>query len=117
MRFGKAILVAVVALALTAFVLDCAAATTPAEAMQCCSSMPCSSHSHASQDCCKSMPTVHAAFVQPSGAPTVSMPALQPLALGATAHAIHLHSFGMRILGNEHAPPEINVPDLNPLRI
>ena len=114
---GKAILVAVIALALTAFVLDCAATTTPAQAMQCCSSMPCSSHSHAGEDCCKSMPTVHAAFVQPSGAPTIAMPALQPLALGTTAHAIHLHSFGMRILENGHTPPEINVSDLTPLRI
>jgi len=43
------------------------AATTPEQAMQCCNSMPCSSHGHEhSQDCCKTTQAMHRPFVQPS---------------------------------------------------
>jgi hypothetical protein len=46
--------------------VDCEAATTPEQAMQCCKSMHCSSHGRHGQECCKTMPTMPAPFVPPS---------------------------------------------------
>src|SRR6266446_5179227 len=67
MRLAKTILLAVLAVALAGYAFDCGAATTPEQAMQCCNSMHCtSSHGHHGQDCCKTMPRTHAAFLQPS---------------------------------------------------
>src|SRR5437762_11082969 len=71
MRLGRPILVAFVATALAAYVLDCSGTTTPAEAMKCCQSMPCSSSGH-SQECCETMPQMHAPFVQSPSAHGVS---------------------------------------------
>jgi hypothetical protein len=44
MRFTKPILLAVVAIALATYASDRFAMSTPDEAMQCCDTMPCSSH-------------------------------------------------------------------------
>jgi hypothetical protein len=66
MRLAKPIFLAVLAVSLAAFAFDCAAATTLEQAIQCCNSMSCSSHIHHAQDCCKTMPSMHAPFVQPS---------------------------------------------------
>jgi hypothetical protein len=46
MRFAKPILLAALAVALAAYAFDCGALGTPEQAMQCCNSMPCSSHGH-----------------------------------------------------------------------
>ena len=67
MRFAKPIFLAVLSIALAAYAFDCGAATTPEQAMKCCDSMSCSSHGHHAQDCCKTMPAMHAAF----GSPTI----------------------------------------------
>jgi hypothetical protein len=40
--------------------------TTPEQATQCCSSMPCMAQGHDGQDRCKSMPFMHAPFVRPT---------------------------------------------------
>src|ERR1700740_2404835 len=61
----RPILVALVAFALAGYAVDCAPMASTGEAMQCCETMPCASHSaEHSQDCCKTMPSMHAPFVQ-----------------------------------------------------
>src|SRR5712691_5993427 len=73
MRFAKPILLALVAIAFAVYAFDCSAMSTPEAAMQCCDSMHCSSHSHEhSQECCKTMPSMHAPFVQPASAHALS---------------------------------------------
>jgi len=65
MRSTRAILMLVLAAALSTYALDCLAVPTPDAAMQCCESMPCLHHSDdSSQDCCKTMEATHAPFVQ-----------------------------------------------------
>src|SRR6266705_3553464 len=71
MRLRRPILVAFVATALVAYVFDCSGSTTHAEAMKCCQSMPCSSSGH-SQECCETMPQMHAPFVPSPSAHGVS---------------------------------------------
>src|ERR1700758_3303990 len=66
MNQARPILIAALAVALAVYAFDCGAMTTPERAMQCCNSMPCSSQGHHGQDCCKTMPAMHAPFVQPS---------------------------------------------------
>src|SRR5882672_5366839 len=73
MRFAKPILLAVMVVAFATYAFDCLAMSTPEQAMQCCDSMPCSSHGHQhSQECCKTMPSMHAPFVQPASAHDLS---------------------------------------------
>jgi hypothetical protein len=103
--------------ALAAYALDCGAMTTPEQAMQCCSSMPCAPHGHDGQDCCKSMPSMHAPFVQTSAAHS----AAQAFAAVATLSAsgapgpvlveIEVSST------SSHAPPLIIPSAFLPLRI
>ena len=65
MRFARATLMAVLLAALSVYAFDCFAASTPDEAMQCCDSMPCPEHNDdGSQDCCQTMSTSHAVFIQ-----------------------------------------------------
>ena len=66
MRFAKQIVMTVLGIALVAYALDCSAMVTPQHAVECCQSMGCSSQGHTSEDCCKTMPAMHAPFVQPS---------------------------------------------------
>jgi hypothetical protein len=105
MRLVKPILLIAVSLAIAEYATDCGAMTTPEQAMQCCNSMPCSSQGHHGQDCCKTMPAMHAPFVQSSlvhGIPysTVVVAVLktsdQPHGVDSSASAIAEHS---------HAPP------------
>src|SRR5215831_16532358 len=64
MRFARTALLALLGMALAAYVVDCSGMTNPDEAMKCCQSMPCSSSGH-SQECCKT-------FVQPPSAHSAS---------------------------------------------
>ena len=65
MVFARSALMVVIAVALAAYGFDCPVASTSDEAMQCCDNMACSSPGHEhSDDCCKTMPTAHAPFVQ-----------------------------------------------------
>jgi hypothetical protein len=118
MRFPKLILLAVLAIALASYAFDCLAMSTPEQAMQCCDSMPCSSHGHQhSQECCKTMPSMHPPFVQPASAYRLSfsvvfaavMPgfdALQDLDFSAGVLTTHCH-----------APPISLIAASSPLRI
>src|SRR3979411_446480 len=73
MHFAKPILLAVMAIAFATSAFDCLAMSTPDAAMQCCDTMHCSSHGHQhSQECCKTMPSMHAPFVQPASAHALS---------------------------------------------
>ena len=65
-EFFKPLVIVAIMVALAAYALDCGAITTTELAMQCCNSMPCAPQGHNAQDCCKSMPSMHAPFVQPS---------------------------------------------------
>jgi hypothetical protein len=65
MSLLRPILVAVVAFALASYAADCAPMASADEAMQCCETMPCDSHSaEHSQDCCTTMASMHAPFLQ-----------------------------------------------------
>jgi len=113
----KPILLALLAVALAAYAFDCGAATNPEQAMQCCNSMPCSSGGHHGQDCCKTMPAMHAPFVQPSSVHGVSYSAHVLAVLSALGGSHRLPSPDRVIATHCHAPPIISVPASLPLRI
>jgi hypothetical protein len=118
MRFAKPILVAVMGIALAVYAFDCYAMATPEAAMQCCDSMPCSSHgAERSQDCCKTMASSHATFVQPhavQGAPFAPV-------LVAVLPAVHedqgVDSWASIVTAHCHAPPLPDIAASLPLRI
>jgi hypothetical protein len=117
MRFSKAILVAVVVLAVAVYAFDCSAMTTPDEAMQCCNSMPCSPHGHQGQDCCKTMPSMHAPFVKSSSIHSVEPLGFQSAVLVPAQDFVNSNSFIGRVAVYSHAPPGNHALDLTPLRI
>jgi hypothetical protein len=117
MRLGKAIFLAVAAIALAAYAIDCSAATTPEQAMQCCNSMPCSSHGHHAQDCCKAMPSMHAPFVRPASVHRASSSPLV-FALLPTFDKFHAVDCSNRVIAAYcHAPPILRALAPLPLRI
>ena len=71
MRLARPSIVAVLAFALVASVMDCAALTQQ-QAMRCCRSMRCSAHHRHSGECCKQMPELRAALGQPATAYSIS---------------------------------------------
>ena len=91
--------------ALAAYAFDCGVATNPEQAMQCCNSMPCSSGGHHGQDCCKSMPAMHAPFVQPSSVHGVSYSAQVFTVLSVLGGSHSLPSPDRVIAAYCHAPP------------
>lgn len=117
MRFGRAILLAAIAAALAVYSVDCTGMTTPEQAMQCCKSMPCSSHGHHSQNCCKkSMEAMHAPFVLSSlvRAPRVSMVAAEfPTSTASIVRQTVIYGISARY----HSPPAAQSLSLSPLRI
>jgi len=116
MRLAKAILLALLTVALAAYAFDCGA-TTPEQAMQCCNSMPCSSHGHHGQDCCKTMPAMHAPFVQPSFVHGVRYSPVV-VAVVATFDESHRADPSARtVVEHSHAPPIFYSPAPPPLRI
>jgi hypothetical protein len=117
MRFVRAILTALLVAALAAYSLDCFAASTPDEAMQCCDSMPCPQHD-GSQDCCQTMPSLQAPFVQPHSVDTTSHPLVPVALLAAPTVAQSIDSPSQTLLGALcHAPPDIQVAAQTPIRI
>ena len=117
MRSVRAIFMAALVGALAVYALDCFAAVTPDEAMQCCDSMSCPQHGHdGSQDCCQTMSASHGPFLQSHAPDTAShaqilvgmvpgSPAAQPL---RTAQAL--------LTVNSHAPPLPSLAD-TPIRV
>jgi len=116
MRFVKLIFLPVLALALMAYAFDCG--TTPlADAMQCCNSMPCSSHGHHGQECCKTMPAMRAPFVQPSPVHDVSFSSVLLEAPPAFLDSTDLDSSARAVAARSHAPPIPHAPAPAPLRV
>jgi hypothetical protein len=121
MRFGKSLLMALLAVALSSYAFECEAMTTAAQAMQCCKSMDCSTHhrhgtGHHDMDCCKTVPSMHAPFVQSlpvhlSFSPTLAMMPVsgEPLGLDSCSFC--------RIAARSHAPPILGISAAPPLRI
>ena len=105
MRLGKAIILGALAVALAAYAIDCSAATTPEQAMQCCNTMPCSSHGHRAQDCCRAMPTMHAPFVRPASVHGASSSPLVFAQLPAVDKSHALDSSNRIAAAHCHAPP------------
>jgi hypothetical protein len=113
----RPILVALIAFALAGYAADCSPVVTPDEAMQCCDSMPCASHSaEHSQDCCKTMPSLQAPFVQAPSTQGLSF-SLVVLALPASPQAVREDSSAHVIATNCHAPPPPDVANSSPLRL
>ena len=117
MRFGQSILAAVVALRFVAYAFDCAGMTTPEQAMQCCSSMPCSSQGHHGQDCCKTMPSMHAPFVQPSTGQSAAFSFQVQAVLPASIDSLDVVSLARIATSHWHAPPLVHSPSPLALRI
>jgi hypothetical protein len=116
MLMTKPIFLAVLAVALAVFALDCGAAVTPERAMQCCDSMPCSAHGHHGQDCCESMPSMHVPFVQPFSVNGISACPLVLAALPAFHEFQISDSSVIVIAAHCHAPPILYAAP-TPLRI
>jgi hypothetical protein len=117
MRLAKPILMVALVLALAAYALDCDAMTTPEQAMQCCTSMPCSPHGHDGQDCCKSMPSMHAPFVR-SMAVHGDSHAHMVVAVSVTLYDFASTLPELEAPAVRHSGPRIlSPPALSPLRI
>jgi hypothetical protein len=113
----KPLVMVALLVALAAYALDCGAMTSPEQAMQCCGSMPCAPQGHIGQDCCKSMPSMHAPFVQLSSVHGKN----HALAVVATLAASGAASPALAEIGafstSSHAPPLISPSAFLPLRI
>ena len=85
--------------------------------MQCCQSMPCTPHHGNSEDCCKTMPSMHAPFVQPAATPAVSAVHIVLGILPAHYSITNIDFSANRLAANSHAPPAGSSPPIQPLRI
>jgi hypothetical protein len=118
MHFAKPILLAVMAIAFATYAFDCLAMSTPDAAMQCCDTMHCSSHGHQhSQECCKTMPSMHAPFVQPASAHALSFsPVFVAVLPGFNASQV-IGAPSKVLTAHCHAPPIPQAAPPSPLRI
>src|SRR5262249_52396841 len=107
MRLIRAIFAVALAAGLALYSLDCFAASTPDDAMQCCDNMPCPQHSHdASQDCCQNMSSLQAPFIQSH---VVDIAGHAPVVLAVLpavdASGALVFSANMLFAEQYHAPP------------
>lgn len=117
MGFAIRVLLAVLTVAVAAYASDCGGMATPEQAMQCCNSMRCSSHGHHGQECCRTMPAIHAAVGQP---PSVQGISFSPGTFGvvvAFGESHRMESSTRMIAEYSHAPPASCSPAILPLRI
>ena len=117
MLLVKQIVRLVLVIALATYAFDCSAGTTQEQAMQCCKSMHCSSHAHHGQDCCKSMPSMHGPFVQPSGSHDIAVSPAVFEAAQAAGDSACLDFSGQILAAQCHAPPIFHLSAPLPLRI
>jgi hypothetical protein len=117
MRLDRPIFLALLALSLATYAVDCGATMTPDQAMQCCNSMDCSSHGHDSQDCCKTMRSMHAPFVQSSPEGGASFSPVLFAVMPSVGQCSNLAPSAIIIATDCHAPPIPNSAALRPLRI
>jgi hypothetical protein len=114
----RPIFAALLVAALAAYTSDCSAMSTSDEAMQCCNSMSCPSHGHEnSQDCCKTMPSLHAPFVQPCSMHGVSLSLAVFAALPGVTASQGLSSAANIFAVHCHPPPTPKAAEPTPLRI
>ncbi len=116
-RLMKLIFLAGFVAVLAAYSFDCGAAMTPEQAMKCCDSMPCSSQGQHGQDCCNTMPSAHASFVQPT---SVAHASFVPIvfALLRTLVDVHDRDSSARVIAAfAHDPPVSLLSASAPLRI
>lgn len=113
----KSLVMVALLVALAAYALDCGALTTPEQAMQCCGSMPCAPQGHNGQDCCKSMPSMHGPFVQPSSVHSATHPLAVVATLAASDAVLPALAVSETFSTSSHAPPFISPPTFSPLRI
>jgi hypothetical protein len=85
--------------------------------MQCCKSMPCSPQGHAGQDCCNTMPSMHAPFVQPSSGHGVDLDHVAITAVPLSGGSPRLDSSACDVLTVDHSPPILYCPSTVPIRI
>jgi hypothetical protein len=90
---------------------------TPEQAMQCCGSMPCSTHRHHGQDCCKTMTAMHSPFLQASSVHNASFSLDAVALLPASNLSFGLGSLTRMVVATCHAPPILCLPSSLPLRI
>jgi hypothetical protein len=117
MSIAKSILLLALAAALANYAVDCSAMNTPEQAMQCCGSMPCPPHHGDSEDCCKSMPSMHAPFVQPAASAAHSTALVVLGILSAQFGIMTADSSAILVTSNFHAPPAGSSSPPLPLRI
>lgn len=118
MRLAKPALMLVTILALAAYGLDCPLTSTPDEAMQCCDTMACSHGHEHSGDCCRTMPSVHAPFVQAGSAQCARIALAQFAVLAAMNSSASVDLSTHPILTvHSHAPPIPQAAVISPLRI
>jgi len=116
-RLMKLIFLAGFVAVLAAYSFDCGAAMTPEQAMKCCDSMPCSSQGQHGQDCCNTMPSAQASFVQPT---SVAHASFVPIvfALLRTLVDVHDRDSSARVIAAfAHDPPVSLLSASAPLRI
>jgi hypothetical protein len=118
MRFAKPLLLTVMAIAFATYAFACLAMSTPDAAMQCCDTMSCSSHGHQhSQECCKTMPAMHAPFTQPATAHDLSFTPVFVAVLPEFNASQVLDSPSNVFVAQCHAPPIPQAGSPSPLRI
>ncbi len=117
MGFARRVLQAVFTVAVGAYASDCGGMTTPEQAMQCCNSMRCSAHGHHGQECCKTMPAMHAVVGQPSSVQGISFSPVTFAVVQSFNEAQRTESSARMIAEYSHAPPASCSPAVLPLRI
>jgi hypothetical protein len=120
LKFGemnrfRLIVVALLAIALAGYAVDCEATMSPEQASLCCKNMPCSSPGQDSQKCCKIMPSLHAPFVQTS-APDVSFSSVA-VSIITVADDFSQVSSSIALPAQSHAPPILVLPSPAPIRV
>lgn len=116
MRFRKVIFIVALATALAGYAIDCGGMTTPEQAMQCCKTMPCSSHGYQGKNCCKSMEGMHAPFVLASSVHTPGVSVIAAVFPTSTASFILQPMLG-GIPARYDSPPAVQLSSRSPLRI
>lgn len=117
MRSGKPVLLAVIAVAFAIYLFDCGVTMTAKDAMECCKEMPCSSHGHHDQNCCKSMPTMQVSVVQSASARS-SFAYVPAAVISVSAILLPVPPDSVANVAVQcHAPPGVCSSSDGPLRI
>jgi hypothetical protein len=118
MRSAKRTVMVLLAVGLATYAFDCLAMSTPDAAMQCCNTMACSSHGHEhSQECCKTMPSMHAPFIQLASTHALPFSPVFVAVLPTFSASQVLDSPSSVLMAHCHAPPIPQAAAPSPLRI